>query len=160
MPPQRLLFVCLGNICRSPMAQGVFEAAAQTAGRAEAMMVDSAGTGNWHVDAPPDPRAVAATAARGVDISGQRARQVTIADFARFDAIFAMDADNLRALQALAERASPPKATLARVLDLTPAIEHRNVPDPYYGGAEGFDFALDLLEATAEAFFNAAANPR
>jgi protein-tyrosine phosphatase len=138
----RVLMVCLGNICRSPMAQGIMEARAAAAGLD--VTVDSAGTGGWHVGDAPDHRAVEAAAGRGVDIAGQRARQVTPEDFRAFDIICAMDKANLRALQALA----PADAT-AR---LTGLMEHaadgapRAVPDPYYGSRQDFETALDLIE--------------
>ena len=140
--PPRILMVCLGNICRSPMAQGVLEARAAAAGLAVA--VDSAGVGGWHQGEGPDPRAAAAAARRGYAIADQRARQVRGGDFDAFDVILGMDESNLAAL----ERARPEaaRARLALLLDHAPGAE-REIPDPYYGGADGFDRVLDLIEA-------------
>ncbi|SFI07831.1 low molecular weight protein-tyrosine-phosphatase [Albimonas pacifica] len=138
----RLLFVCLGNICRSPAAEGVARAMAQARGLA--VEIDSAGTGGWHAGDPPDPRMREAALRRGYDLSALRARQVRRADFAAFDHILAMDADNLAAL----ERARPADARAALSLMLSHAdLPEREVPDPYYGGPQGFDHVLDLLEA-------------
>jgi protein-tyrosine phosphatase len=140
--PTRVLFVCLGNICRSPTAEGVFRAIAAQAGLDVA--VDSAGTGSWHVGAPPDPRAIAAAAARGYDIGGLRARQVTAKDFARFDLIVAMDRQNRADLERL--RPSGSATPLRLMLDYAgrPGAE---VPDPYLEG--GFDRVIDLIEAAS-----------
>jgi protein-tyrosine phosphatase len=142
--PPRVLMVCLGNICRSPMAQGALEGAARRVGLA--IEVDSAGTGGWHVGAAPDPRAVAAAARRGYDISDQRARRATPEDLGRFDHVLAMDASNLRALLAL--RRSGSAARLTRLRDL---VGGGDVPDPYHGGPEDFERALDLIETAAAA---------
>ncbi|MEL6316521.1 MAG: low molecular weight protein-tyrosine-phosphatase [Pseudomonadota bacterium] len=130
---------------RSPTAEGVFAAEAGRRGRAAAFALDSAGTGAWHAGEPPDPRAVRAAAARGVDISAQRARQVRAADFDAFDHILAMDRSNLRDL----ERLRPARGGAALSLMLShaePPPESLDVPDPYYGGADGFETVLDLLE--------------
>ncbi|QDL92469.1 low molecular weight phosphotyrosine protein phosphatase [Paroceanicella profunda] len=145
----RILFVCLGNICRSPAAQGVMDALLAP-GAAE---IDSAGIGGWHAGDPPDPRMCAAAAARGIDLSAQRARKVLPEDFARFDLILAMDADNLAALEAL--RPAGSAAELHRLLDLLPDQPRRDVPDPYYGGASGFDTVLDLVDAACRALATA-----
>ncbi len=144
----RVLFVCLGNICRSPTAQGVFEALLEREGLSGQISVDSAGTGGWHRGALPDKRATEAAALRGIDLSRQRARKVTRDDFANFDYILAMDSNNLVALQKLA----PPehKAKLCLFLDYAPHASTREVPDPYYGGAHGFEHVLDLVEEAAE----------
>lgn len=131
----RLLFVCLGNICRSPLAEAAFRAEAARIGLdAEA---DSAGTGDWHVGNPPDRRAQAAARRNGVDISGLRARQVDPADFDRFDHVIALDGQNLRDL----ERLRPPgaRAVLSLLLDHVPGREGQAVADPYYGDNAGFD---------------------
>ena len=138
----RILMVCLGNICRSPMAQGVMEAAAARAGVAVA--VDSAGVGGWHEGEGPDPRAVAAARRRGYDISAQRARKLRARDFHDFDLILAMDESNFAAL----ERARPAdaRARLAFLLEHADGPE-REVPDPYYGDGDGFERVLDLIEA-------------
>lgn len=131
----RVLFVCLGNICRSPLAEAAFRAEAARIGLdAEA---DSAGTGDWHVGNPPDRRAQAAARRNGVDISGLRARQVDPADFDRFDHVIALDGQNLRDL----ERLRPPgaRAVLSLLLDHVPGREGQAVADPYYGDNAGFD---------------------
>ncbi|TCP44026.1 low molecular weight protein-tyrosine-phosphatase [Rhodovulum marinum] len=135
----RILFVCLGNICRSPTAHGVFETLAAQAGVPVA--VDSAGTGGWHVGDPPDGRALREAAARGYDLGALRARQVRPADFAGFDLILAMDRSNLADL----ERMRPPGSETPVRLFLDYADSPRDeVPDPYYEG--GFDLVLDLIE--------------
>jgi len=130
-----VLFVCLGNICRSPLAEGAFRHEARAIGLE--VVADSAGTGGWHAGEPPDPRAIAAAGRQGVDISGQRARQVKAEDFRRFDLILALDHDNLRNLRAL----MPAEATarLGLLLDYAPGLEGRAVADPYYGDEAGFD---------------------
>ncbi|MBD3728091.1 MAG: low molecular weight phosphotyrosine protein phosphatase [Sphingomonadales bacterium] len=128
------LFVCLGNICRSPMAEGAMRQAAAAAGIE--LHIDSAGTAAYHVGEPPDPRAIRAAAANGADIAGLRARQAVAEDFARFTHIFALDHQNLAALERLAPAGSG--AQLALLLDAVPGREGEAVVDPYYGGAEGF----------------------
>ncbi|MEM7530030.1 MAG: low molecular weight protein-tyrosine-phosphatase [Pseudomonadota bacterium] len=138
--PARVLYVCLGNICRSPMAEGVLAARAAEAGIE--IVVDSAGTSDWHVGDMPDPRAIEAAAVRGIDISEQRARQVQSTDFRAFDLILAMDERNLAKLQRLA-----PKGARARLRLAHP--DGREVPDPYYGGPDGFVAVLDMLEEVA-----------
>lgn len=142
----RLLFVCLGNICRSPAAEAIMRARAEAEGLA--LTLDSAGTGGWHVGAPPDPRMQAAAAARGYDLSALRARQVRREDFHDFDLILAMDEDNLAALQRAAPRSGG--AELSLMLDHGSGPKGAEVPDPYYGGESGFDHVLDLLEDAAE----------
>lgn len=133
----RILFVCLGNICRSPSAEGVMRALAPD------WRIDSAGTGGWHAGEPPHPPAIRAAAARGYDLTPLRARQVSRTDFARFDRIVVMDAANLTAVEAL--RPSGVATPVVRLLDHAPECGHRDVPDPYYSG--DFDLALDLIEA-------------
>ena len=142
-----VLFVCMGNICRSPVAEGVFRAAVAGAGLIERVQIDSAGTHGYHVGDPPDQRAVLSANKRGYDISALRARRVETEDFARFDWIFAMDRANLRALDAL----RPPDygGHLGLFLDLLPDAGVREMPDPYYGGADGFERVLDLSEMAA-----------
>jgi protein-tyrosine phosphatase len=139
----RILVVCLGNICRSPMAEGVLRHLAQE--RGIAITTDSAGTGDYHVGEPPDRRARAAMRRQGMSIDDLRARQFTQADFERFDLLLAMDADNLRNMQRLAP--SPEHATKARlIMDHAPHHPLREVPDPYYGGDEGFDEVFRMLK--------------
>ena len=142
--PIRVLFICLGNICRSPTAEGVFRRLAKEAGVEESIVIDSAGTGDWHVGSPPDERAAAAAARRGYDLSALRARQVSREDFADFDYILAMDEQNLGALEKLAPREHAHKVRLFTEFSSTPT---RAVPDPYHGGADGFERVLDLVEA-------------
>lgn len=139
----RVLFVCLGNICRSPTAEGVFRAAVEARGLEARFEIDSAGTGDWHIGAPPDRRAQRAAARRGVDLSGLRARQIAAGDIARFDHIIAMDAANHADLTRLAGAEHRHKIRLL----LAGSNLGDEVPDPYYGGAAGFDQALDLIEA-------------
>ncbi len=140
-----LLFVCLGNICRSPLAEGALRA--EAARRGVEMVVDSAGTGNWHAGEPPDERAIAVAARNGVDITALRARQVTRADFARFDHIVALDHDNLKNLRRLAP--ADATARLSLLLDWVPGREGQGVVDPWFGAAEGFD--VTWAEVTAAA---------
>ena len=144
-----VLFVCLGNICRSPTAEAVFRATAERAGHGSRVHVDSAGTGEWHVGNPPDWRAIAHGRRRGYDLAPLRARQVTREDFARFDWILAMDRSNLRELQALEPDGY--RGHLGLFLDVAPAIGRREVPDPYDGGADGFELVLDLVEEASRA---------
>ena len=148
-PRQAVLFVCLGNICRSPTAEGVFRAALVQLGLAERIFADSAGIGDWHVGSPPDRRAIQAARRRGYDLTSLRGRQVVPADFTRFGWILAMDLSNLRALEVM----RPPafNGHLGLLLDLVPGAPVREVPDPYYGGPDGFERVLDLVEqASAE----------
>lgn len=147
MTKHRLLFVCLGNICRSPMAEGVFRRVAEEEGVLELFEIDSAGLGDWHVGQAPDTRAQAAARHRGMDISGQSARQVTVADYARFDLLLAMDGSNYEELIQLAPR--PARHKVRRFLDFAPQVGTKDVPDPFFGGSEGFDHALDLIEQAA-----------
>jgi protein-tyrosine phosphatase len=142
----RVCFVCLGNICRSPTAEGVMRAALARAGLDGRVIVDSAGTGGWHVGERPDPRTCAAAARRGIELDhlGQQFRRD---DFARFDLILAMDAANLRALRSLApDEAARAKVALFRSFDPASPPD-AEVPDPYYGGADGFEHVLDICEA-------------
>ena len=147
-PDAAVLFVCLGNICRSPIAEGVFRAAVAQAGLAGRIVTASAGLGNWHIGSRPDRRAIQAAQRRGYDLSAVRGRQVDVADFGRFGWILAMDDSNLRALTAM----KPPEfgGHLGLLLDFAPDVGVLEVPDPYYGAPEGFERVLDLVEvATA-----------
>jgi len=138
-----VLFVCMGNICRSPTAEGVFRHFAAEAGMSDSLLIDSAGTHAYHVGEPPDRRAQAAAARRGFDLSGIRARRVSSEDFERFQLIIAMDEDNLFNLR---DRAGNLLGGEMRLfLDFSESGE-REVPDPYYGGSAGFERVLDLVE--------------
>jgi protein-tyrosine phosphatase len=138
----RILFVCLGNICRSPTAEGVMRRLVREQGLEEQIEIDSAGTGGWHVGAPPDARATEAARRRGTELDGA-ARRFDPADFERFDLILAMDAENRRDLLAIApDDEARAKVRMFRAGDL-------DVPDPYYGGDDGFDEVLDLVEEAA-----------
>jgi len=143
-PTASVLFVCLGNICRSPTAEGVFRAAADRAGLARSVLADSAGIGDWHIGLPPDPRAISAAKRRGYDLSAIRGRQVDVADFTRFGWILAMDESNLKALEEM--RPAEFAGRLGLLLDFAPELGLREIPDPYFGGPEGFDRVLDLME--------------
>jgi len=142
--PVRVLFVCMGNICRSPTAEGVFRKLHGELAPGLALQVDSAGTHAYHVGEPPDARSYAAAKARGVDISGHRGRQATFQDFHQFDYVIAMDSDNLRRLQSL--RPTESRAVLRLLLEYAPDVGLLDVPDPYYGGPGGFERVLDLVE--------------
>lgn len=140
----RVLFVCLGNICRSPTAEGVLRHQLQAAGLAEQVHVASAGTGDWHVGKAPDSRTCKAALRRGYDLSRQRAQQVKPAHFAEYDLILAMDESNLTHLRAMRPHNASGELDLF-LRRYGAALDE--VPDPYYGGAEGFEQVLDLIEA-------------
>jgi protein-tyrosine phosphatase len=140
----RLLFVCLGNICRSPAAEGVFLHHLELRGLSEAFEVDSAGTGSWHAGKPADRRMRAAAANRGIHLPS-RARQIVAGDLDRFDRILTMDKDNLAAVRALA-RAAGSRALIEPISHHCRVHRVREIPDPYYGGPDGFEHVLDLLE--------------
>lgn len=144
----RLLFVCLGNICRSPTAEGVMRKLVADAGVEDRVEIDSAGIGGWHVGSAPDERATETAGRRGIALSGC-ARRVEPADFERFDLILAMDRENLRELRALAPgRDAAAKVRLLREFDpASDGAPDLDVPDPYYGGPGGFERVLDLVEA-------------
>ncbi|PPE69180.1 low molecular weight phosphotyrosine protein phosphatase [Caldimonas thermodepolymerans] len=139
-----VLFVCMGNICRSPTAEGVFRRLVEQAGLRSQVLVDSAGTHDYHVGEPPDERAQQHAARRGYDLRGLRARQVCARDFERFDLLLAMDWANLAVLEA----ACPPehRHKLRRLMEFATRHRHDVVPDPYYGGPQGFETVLDYLE--------------
>lgn len=143
----KVLFVCLGNICRSPTAEGVFRQALEQAGMGDEVELDSCGVGDWHVGKAPDLRSQQAALRRGVDISGLRARKLQAQDFTQFDYVLAMDQDNLRAMRELKPANS--QAHVGLFLDFagTPGAE---VPDPYYGGEEGFENVLNMIEAASD----------
>ena len=143
----RVLFVCLGNICRSPTAHGVFASLLQQHGLSQTVTVDSCGTGDWHVGQAPDRRATQEASKRGFDLAGLRARQVEAADFQRFDYIVAMDKLNLADLQDM----QPAEYTgyLGLFLPFAPELIIEEVPDPYYGDGDGFSHVLDLVESAS-----------
>jgi protein-tyrosine phosphatase len=146
--PSRVLFVCLGNICRSPTAEGVMRQLVREAGLEESIELDSAGTGGWHVGSPPDARARAAARARGIALDGS-ARQFVADDFDDFDLVLAMDRSNMRELRQLA-RGEEERAKVRLLREFDPASagdEDPEVPDPYYGAPGGFDEVLDLVQA-------------
>lgn len=149
-----VLFVCLGNICRSPTAEGVFRKLIHESGLQDNVKIDSAGTGGWHVDKAPDPRAIAAAHNRGIDITDLRARQVTRSDFGEFDYILAMDSNNLSDLQRLSSDLDK-KGQLRLFLDYAASIPEKEVPDPYYTEAQGFEEVLDLVEAGSRGLIRA-----
>lgn len=144
----KVLFVCLGNICRSPTAEGIFRHLVLERGLSGQIAMDSCGTGDWHHGDPPDARAQAEARARGIEISDLRGRQVAHADFARFDYIVAMDDDNFSNLR----RLCPPEYVdrLYRAVSFAPQTGADEVPDPYYGGQKGFANVYDLLTAICE----------
>ncbi len=143
----RVLFVCLGNICRSPTAHGVMLGLLESEGLNDQVFVDSAGTAGWHIGKTPDPRSQQAALARGVDISDQRARQLSAEDFETFDYVLAMDRSNLDDLKALyasnGSQGTEPKLFLRA---FGRSFDEHEVPDPYYGGEAGFRHVLDLVE--------------
>lgn len=145
----RVLFVCMGNICRSPLAEGICRALVARAGLDGAIEVDSAGTHGYHVGEAPDARAQRVAARRGYDLSRLRARQVVPEDFERFDRIFAMDRANLAALQRICPPARHDRLSL--LLDCVPALAGGEVPDPYYGNEAGFEHVLELCETAVRA---------
>jgi protein-tyrosine phosphatase len=142
----RVLFVCLGNICRSPLAQGVFEEELRREGLEDEVFVDSAGTGSWHVGSPPDDRAQRSASARGLDLSAQRARRISSDDCEEFDYVLTMDEQNYRTVASLCRGS----AIVRPFLDFAQDSPEREVPDPYGGGSEDFDHVLDLVEEASE----------
>jgi protein-tyrosine phosphatase len=158
MNEKRVLFVCLGNICRSPTAEGVIRAIAASDYPALALSAASAGTANYHAGEPPDRRTVAAARRRGYDLSLQRARQLTPDDFERFDYVLAMDRANLAEIERRRPRSV--RASVGLFLEFAPGSGFSEVPDPYYGGAEEFERVLDLCEAGAHGLLRTLSNPR
>lgn len=140
----RILFVCMGNICRSPTAEAVARHMAQVAGLGHRFEFDSAGTHGYHIGDPPDRRAIIAGARRGYDLAALRARKIDVVDFGRFDLVLAMDDDNHEHLLGIC----PPdyRHRLKRLLDFAPHVGSAGIPDPYFGDAEGFDIVIDLAE--------------
>lgn len=147
----KVLFVCTGNICRSPTAQGVFQHMIDDAGLGDVVGVESAGTHAFHVGESPDPRSQAAAQKRGYDLSGYVARQITPEDFREFDLILAMDWENLSALQQQCPKIYQHKLML--LMRFSNEFEEATVPDPYYGGPEGFAKVLDYIEDASQGVF-------
>ena len=147
-PNVKVLFVCMGTICRSPTAHGVFRKLLQNEGLVGVVEIDSAGTHGYHAGEPPDRRAQETAERRGIDLSDLRARQVEPDDFSCFDYVLAMDQDNYHSLS----RICPPgyERKLMLFLDFAPHLRVREVPDPYYGGATGFERVFDMVEAASE----------
>ncbi|CAN5459238.1 low molecular weight protein-tyrosine-phosphatase [soil metagenome] len=142
----RVLFVCLGNICRSPVAQGVFEELVKREGLDDEIFADSAGTGTWHLGHPPDERAAESALRRGFGISSQKARHLSPEDFDRFDYILTMDKENFRKVSSMASG----EAEVRPFLDYAKDSPESEVPDPYFGGGRGFERVLDLVEEASE----------
>jgi protein-tyrosine phosphatase len=147
MDKTRILFVCLGNICRSPLGEGILRTMAGKHGLADRIETDSAGTGGWHQGDAPDPRSIDVGRDRGIDISGLRARKIRTADFNDFDMIFAMDRSNLRDLVKIAPHDST--ADIHLFMDFVSG-EKRDVPDPYYGDRKDFEAVRDMLSQGCE----------
>jgi len=143
-----VLFCCMGNICRSPTAEAVFRAKVEEAGLAQQIKIDSVGTHDYHIGDPPDARTQRAAKQRGYDMSLLRGRQVEAADFSRFDYVLAMDNANMAILQRLCPASQ--KDRLGLFLQYAQRHQEREVPDPYYGGADGFEQVLDMVEDAAE----------
>lgn len=159
-PTTSVLFVCLGNICRSPLAEGIFAAQAEERGLAARFHVDSAGTAGYHSGEPPDSRSTAVAAAHGVHLTGY-ARQVTPRDLERFDVIVAMDRGNRRSLRRLRQRYGRGRGGLADIVmmrDYDPARDP-DVPDPYYGGPDGFERVYRILERCCRGLLDELADP-
>ena len=145
--PIRVLFVCLGNICRSPSAEGVFRNVVQKAGLEEQIIIDSCGTGDWHVGKAPDSRAITAARQRGIDITQLRARQFSSEDLDRFDHVLVMDRQNLADVRDVWRQNGGTEPVLFLQFGNS---RHDEVPDPYYGGEHGFEHVLDLINEASE----------
>jgi len=143
----RVLFVCMGNICRSPTAHGVFRHLVAQQGLTHLIEIDSAGTHAYHVGEPPDRRAQSTATARGIELADLRARRVAASDFEQFDYILAMDRDNYEIL--LSDCPAEAQAKVYLFLEFAPEVGHKEVPDPYYGGQKGFERVFDMVEAAA-----------
>ncbi len=144
----RVLFVCLGNICRSPTAEGVFRELVRSHGLNEEIQTDSCGTSDWHIGDPPDSRAADEAARRGFDLSDLRARQVAKSDFTAFDYVLGMDETNIAKLRAQCPPAHQDRVRL--FLSFAPKLGRTDVPDPYYGGPDGFAQVFDMIEAASQ----------
>jgi len=147
--PRKLCFVCMGNICRSPLAAAVFQHKATQRGMPQRFVIDSAGTGNWHAGESPDPRARGVAKAHGVTLHGT-ARQITRSDFGRFDLLLCMDEENRDCLISL----GAPAEKLRLLLACDPNASCREVPDPYYGGPDGFETVYRLIDSACDALLD------
>jgi len=152
-----VLFVCTGNICRSPTAEAIFRKLVADAGMSETIVADSAGTHGYHIGEPPDPRAQALAAARGYDLSALRARRAERGDFERFDLVVAMDRGHFAILSRMAEAATAHKLKL--MMSYARGSKEKDVPDPYYGGPQEFERVLDMLEDAARGLLDAIGRP-
>jgi protein-tyrosine phosphatase len=152
-----VLFVCTGNICRSPTAEAIFRKLVAEAGMSETILADSAGTHGYHIGEPPDPRSQASAADRGYDLSGLRARRVEPVDFQRFDLIVAMDRGHFTILSRMAEPSAAHKLKL--MMSYAEGFEEKDVPDPYYGGPQDFERVLDMLEYAARGLLDSLGKP-
>ncbi|MGB0083785.1 MAG: low molecular weight protein-tyrosine-phosphatase [Rhodomicrobiaceae bacterium] len=148
---KRILFVCLGNICRSPIAEGIFRDVTIQRGFGKNFIIDSAGLGSWHIGNPADERAQAALRLRGIDISGKRARRIAQEDFETFDLILAMDRSNRDHLLKLAPKQHQHK--IALLMEYAPNLSIHEIPDPFFGEANGFDYACQLIDAACRGLF-------
>jgi protein-tyrosine phosphatase len=158
IPAKSVLFVCLGNICRSPIAEGVFRHTASKHSELGGLIIDSAGLGSWHVGQPPDRRAQDTLAGRGIDISDLRARQVTREDFEAFDLILAMDKANRQGLLKLASKQYHDKIRL--FMDCAPNFGVHEIPDPFFGDSEGFNYVVQLIDAASRGLIRSLMPPR
>ncbi|MFO7604519.1 MAG: low molecular weight protein-tyrosine-phosphatase [Gammaproteobacteria bacterium] len=147
-----VLFVCMGNICRSPTAHGVFRHLVEQQGLSQHIYIDSAGTHAYHVGEPPDPRALSTAVGRGIDMGDLRARRAVEDDFDYFNYVLAMDHDNYAILEGI----SPPDRLdrLSLFMDFAPQLGEREVPDPYYGGSKGFERVFEMIEAASQGLLN------
>ncbi len=152
----KVLFVCMGNICRSPSAQGVFEMLLENKGIDKNSTVDSAGTHSYHVGGKPDSRSAQAAQFRGIDIGRQRARKITNQDFEIFDYIVVMDNDNYTNVKMICPKQYHYK--IHKIMDFSSSSKYTEVPDPYYGGEDGFELVLDLLENASIGLFERMSN--
>lgn len=152
-----VLFVCLGNICRSPLAQGIFTAVMRERQGTYTLLIDSAGTGAWHAGSAPDPRSIDIARRHGIDISSQRARRIEEDDFDRFDLILGMDRSNVETLRSVAPRGAAGRIHL--FCDVATG-SGTDIPDPYYGGAEGFDAVYRMIRDAAASLADRLADPR
>ena len=158
IPAKSVLFVCLGNICRSPIAEGVFRHIASKNSALAGLTIDSAGLGSWHVGQPPDSRAQDALASHGIDISDLRARQVTREDFETFDLILAMDKSNYQRLLKLAPKQHHDKIRL--FMDCAPQFGVHEIPDPFFGDKDSFDYVVQLVDAASRGLIRCLTPPK